>query len=113
VSEKDEEMAGTEAGPTTVPVGQASVLAKATVPVGQASVLADATVPVGQASVLADATVPVGQASVLADARVPVGQASVLARECGPSRARTYAGVIAVEALVIAALWWFSRHFSA
>jgi hypothetical protein len=50
---------------------------------------------------------PVGQASVLAE------EASVLAKESGPSRARTYVGVIAVEALVVAALWWFSRHFSA
>jgi hypothetical protein len=29
------------------------------------------------------------------------------------SRARTYAAVAVLEALVIAALWWFSRHFSA
>jgi hypothetical protein len=29
------------------------------------------------------------------------------------SRAGTYVGVIAVEALVIAALWFFSRYFSA
>ncbi len=30
-----------------------------------------------------------------------------------PSRAGTYAGVVAVEVLVIAALWFFSRYFSA
>jgi hypothetical protein len=29
------------------------------------------------------------------------------------SRAGTYAGVVAVEVLVIVALWWFSRCFSA
>ena len=45
--------------------------------------------------------------------RTGVGQASALAKATEPSRARTYAGVVAVEALVIAALWWFSRHFSA
>ena len=57
---------------------------------------------------------PVGKASVLAEGSgTGVGQASVLAEDTGPSRARTYAGVIAVEALVVAALWWFSRHFSA
>jgi hypothetical protein len=29
------------------------------------------------------------------------------------NRGGTYAAVLALEALVIAALWWFSRHFSA
>jgi hypothetical protein len=29
------------------------------------------------------------------------------------SRTRTYTAVIALEGLVILALWWFSRHFSA
>jgi hypothetical protein len=28
-------------------------------------------------------------------------------------RTGTYAAVLATEALVVAALWWFSRHFSA
>jgi len=36
-----------------------------------------------------------------------------LTPESDPGRATTYAAVVAVEALVIAALWWFSRHFSA
>jgi hypothetical protein len=44
--------------------------------------------------------------------RVPVGQASVLAEDAAPSRAGTYAGVIAVEAIVITALWVFGRYFS-
>ena len=81
--------AGTEAGATRTPVGKASVLAEGS------------GTGVGQASVLAEGS------------GTGVGQASVLARESGPSRARTYAWVIAVEALVVAALWWFSRHFSA
>jgi hypothetical protein len=29
------------------------------------------------------------------------------------SRAGTYAAVLVLEAIVILALWWFSRHFSA
>jgi hypothetical protein len=44
--------------------------------------------------------------------RTPVGQASVLAEDAAPSRAGTYMAVIAVEAVVIAALWAFSRYFS-
>jgi len=46
-------------------------------------------------------------------ARIPVGHSSVLAEGPSPSRARTYVAVVAVETLVIAALWWFSQHFSA
>ena len=42
-------------------------------------------------------------------------QASVLAESPGARgpATGTYVAVIAVEALVVAALWWFSRHFSA
>ena len=41
------------------------------------------------------------------------GKPPCLPKTTAPNRARTYVGVIAVEALVVAALWWFSRHFSA
>jgi hypothetical protein len=45
--------------------------------------------------------------------RAPVGQASVLAEDTPRSRAGTYAAVVAVEVVVILALWLFSRYFSA
>jgi hypothetical protein len=37
---------------------------------------------------------------------------TMLAEDAEPSRAGTYAAVIAVEAVVIVALWAFSRYFS-